>query len=109
MYVKNHLDEYAFCKNLRSFNPDAFSDAGCRALYRHYEQIEKDLGDEVEIDFMFIVNNFVEYENALDAAQGYNPSIQIESEALEYLVENTIVMLTGSGSAEGVIIWRDFP
>lgn len=108
MFTKNHLDENTFCEGLKSVDSDAFSDAGRRSLYRHYEQIEKDVGDEIEIDFFFLRDEFVEHENALAAAQGYRPDIQTESEALEYLLENTVVMLTGSRSTEGVIIWRDF-
>jgi hypothetical protein len=82
--------------------------SGARALVEHLEQLEEDLGAEIEFDAVAIRCDYSEHDTALEAAteQGFEPTVfQAEDNvaSLEWLRDRTDVI-----TFEGGVIIRNF-
>jgi len=78
-----------------------FSYGALCALFDHYEQMEQDTGEELELDVVAICCDWTEYATALEAAQAYGwetdePQDEridtSEKDALVFLGDNTQVI-----------------
>lgn len=78
-----------------------FSYGALCALFDHYEQMEQDTGEELELDVIAICCDWTEYATALEAAQAYGwetyepqdeRSYTSEKDALVFLGDNTQVI-----------------
>jgi hypothetical protein len=85
---------------------DSFSYEGLGALFEWLEQYEDDCGTEVELDVIALCCDFSEYDSALDCIKecGYDftpaedqDEEDQESEVLDWLHENTLVVVFDSG------------
>ena len=65
---------------------DNFSDSGLDALFDHFEQMEEDTGEQIELDVIAICCEFSEYNSAID-----------EDDALEWLNDHTFVLECDNG------------
>ena len=78
---------------------------GAHALIEYLEQLEKDMGEDIEFDRVAIRCDYDEYKTALEAAENYSFECQkeaeetaeeykdrAEEEALEYLKGHTEVL-----------------
>ena len=81
-----------------------WSYAGARALVEHLEQLEEDIGEEIEFDRVAMRCEYREYESALEAAKeyGFEPDEDadedaIEESALEWLRDRTTVITFNGG------------
>ena len=81
-----------------------WSYAGARALVEYLEQLEEDIGEEIEFDRVALRCDFSEYESALEAAKeyGFEPDEDDDSEdaeetALEWLNNRTTVITFNGG------------
>jgi hypothetical protein len=95
-----------------------WSREGAEALVEFLEQLEIDTDQEIEFDRVAFRCEWSEYDRAKDAALDYSWSLpardedetdeeyheRTEEEALEYLQDNTTVLLCGDNSSEGVVI-----
>jgi hypothetical protein len=82
----------------------AWSFYGAYALINHMEELEAELGEELELDVIALRCEYSEYKNAMEAAKLYTDSVDNEADALIYLQENTEVIEV----SEGGLIIRDF-
>ncbi len=82
----------------------AWSFYGAYALINHMEELEAELGEELELDVIALRCEYSEYKNAMEAAKLYTDSVDNEADALIYLQENTEVIEV----REGGIIIREF-
>ena len=90
-----HADEYA-----------GFSHAGALALAKHLEEMETDLGEEMELDTVAIRCGYAEYDSLVDFAEMYfgNASNVIEilgseseEAAREFIYGQSATLLEFSG------------
>ena len=96
----------------------AWSREGAQALIEWLEQLELETDQEFEFDRVAIRCEWSEYDRAKDAALDYSWSLpprdedetdeeyheRTEEEALDYLRDNTNVILIGDDSSEGIVI-----
>jgi hypothetical protein len=70
-----------------------FTYEGFEALYNHLLSIEDDTGKQIELDVIAICVEYAEYPSAIDAVADYTlEQFESEGQAIEYLVERTIVI-----------------
>lgn len=78
-----------------------FSDSGLDALFNHFEQMEEDTGEQIELDVIAICCEFSEYNSALEAMGGYTNMDEYgdidEDDALEWLNDRTFVLECDNG------------
>lgn len=88
---------------------DQFSYAARNALFEYLEELEQDIGEEIELDVIALCCDYSEHEDAVECIKdmGYNFDLEDfnnEEEKVEaaqdYLMENTIVIVFD----EGIII-----
>lgn len=80
---------------------DQFSRPALEALFDALEQMEQDIGKELELDVIGLCCDFTEYKNPQEAAAEYGEDIQDRDEALEWLNANTWVIETDE---DGIVI-----
>ena len=94
--MKTTLSVYDFCNNerlQRNFTYDALT-----ALFDYFEELEQDLGEELNFDPVAICCDFTEYENLKEACEAYLspedrfPNYANESEMLDFLQDLTRVI-----------------
>ena len=69
-----------------------FSRAGLRALFDHLEELERETGDEYELDVIGLCVDFMEFDSAEDAAREYGWTPEKGGSPLEWLQEQTSVI-----------------
>ena len=108
--MKITVTESMFCEQFKRIRPDNFSRAALEALFAHFEEMERDQGEEMELDVIAICCDWTEYDSALEAAEayGFEPKASederadtSEREALEFLQDNTTVL---DLSVNGVVV-----
>jgi hypothetical protein len=87
-----------------------FSREALAALFAHLEELERDLGDDVEFDPVGICCDWTEYASALEGAEAYGfeakdtddeRADKNEQDALTFLCDETTVLELASG---GVVV-----
>lgn len=108
--MKITITESEFINRFMAIRPENFSREGLAALFEHLEELERDLGEEIEFDPVGICCDWTEYVNATKAAMeyGFEPldeddGTEDESQdgALTFLCEKTTVLELSSG---GVVV-----
>ena len=62
--MKEYISESEFIDRFRIMNrKENFSYEGRKALFEHFEQLEEDIGEEIEFDCIAICCEYTEYEN----------------------------------------------
>ena len=59
--MKQTVDLYQFRKAFESIRPENFSYEAVEALFDHYEEYERDSGEEMELDVIAICCDWTEY------------------------------------------------
>lgn len=111
--MKTTIDLYTFRDMFQGKRPDDFSYEGLEALFDYLEELEQGTEEEMELDVIGICCDFCEYENAIEAASNYfnfegmtydeetgeelETPEEVEQKAIEYLEENTQVIVFDSG------------
>ena len=101
--MKETVNESRFIQAFNTLRPDNFSRAGLSALFEHLEELERELGEETELDVISLCCDWSEYKDPVEAAEAYGweaPEIPEGEErddtsdrkALEYLQDNTHVI-----------------
>ena len=70
------INEYDFIKAFEQVRPDNFSRAGLFALYEYFEQLEKDIGNPIELDVIAICCEYSEYESLEEFQKDYGDDYQ---------------------------------
>lgn len=101
--MKEIVDIHRFRAAFAALRPDNFTRAGLSALFEHLEELERELGEETELDVISICCDWAEYRDAIEAAEAYGweaPEVEEGEErddtsyrkALEFLQDNTHVV-----------------
>lgn len=93
----NQLDFVSAFKG-NSERKEYFSYGALCALFDHYQQIEEDTGEEMELDVVAVCCDWTEYDTALEAARAYDFDKEDEDKALSYLTNKTIVLSLEGGN-----------
>jgi hypothetical protein len=91
--MKQTVTEFQFIESFRNAGRETqFSVNARRALFAHFEDFEHDTGTEIELDPIGICCEWTEYPSAISASKEYGQSFETESEALDWLQEQTQVV-----------------
>ena len=111
--MKQSVDLHTFRESFRTMGrQDQFSWQGLEALFDYLEELEDDIGDEVELDVIALCCDYSEHDSACEAAQEYgwsgtyrdedeseeDYSERAENEALEWLRDRASVIEVSGGS-----------
>jgi hypothetical protein len=99
--MKITLDTHSAVNTLLECTNSGFSRNGARALVEHLEQLEQELGHEIELDVVAIRCDYSEFSTAIEAAGEYgwtrDDEDYTEEGALEWLREHTEVVEFAGG------------
>jgi hypothetical protein len=95
--MKTTVTSYQFVEAFRACGRETqFTRASLFALFDYLESYENDCGVELELDPIAICCEWAEYESAVEAAESYGREFADESDALDWLREQTqVVEFTG--------------
>lgn len=86
--MKQNIGFSKFCDAFSDTYKNNFTYAGKRALFDYLEQLEEDMGEEIELDTVALCCEYSEYESAWDAMEEYQPDdMPVEGEEGDDLVE----------------------
>ena len=109
--MKETVTESRFIQAFATLRPNQFSRNALVALFEHLEELERDLGEETELDVIALCCDWTEYKDAIEAAEAYaweSPEERqgeerddtSERKAWEWLADNTQVI----GFEEGYLV-----
>ena len=58
--MKHTINEYQFIEGFRTMRPDQFSTPALRALFAHLEELENEIGEDIEFDVIGICCDYSE-------------------------------------------------
>lgn len=99
--MKTTVYKHDFTEAFRRIRPDNFSYAALRAMFDYFEQLEEEIGEEMELDVIAMCCDYAEYESAVNCIKEngygfdlseYDDDDEKEAAALEYLHDNTQVI-----------------
>jgi hypothetical protein len=91
--MKTIVNFYSFADAFRRFDrANQFSRAGLVALFDYLEELERDTGDEYELDVIGLCVDFAEFDTAEDAAREYGWTPEHGASPLAWLQEQTSVI-----------------
>lgn len=104
--MKQTLSTYQIADAIFAKGENGFSWEGAKALTDYLEDLEEDLGEEMECDPVAFRCEYSEWETALECAAEYgfkveSGSAEQENEALEWLQDRTTVIEFDSGIIVG--------
>ena len=88
--MKKTINQREFCNEMMGYG---FTYDGCIALYKHYEQIEWDMGQDIEFDPIEISGEFNEYSSI----EEYNADYHCDLKTIEEIEEHCLVIEHASG------------
>jgi transcriptional regulator GlxA family with amidase domain len=96
--MKTTVTSHSFVEAFRAAGRESqFTRAALFALFDYLESYEEDCGVEIELDPIAICCEWAEYESAVEAAESYGREFSDESDALDWLREQTQVIEFQSG------------
>ena len=81
--MKTNVSQYDFTEAFRAIRPDNFSYEGLKALFEWFEQLEDDMGQEIELDVIAICCDFTEYENLAEFQSDYGSEDYPDMESIQ--------------------------
>lgn len=86
--MKQTVSEFMFRDAFMRIRPDNFSYEGLGAMFEYFEQLEDDLGEEMELDVIAICCDYAEY-TFQEAKEEYAPYYDLvrDAENMNELVE----------------------
>lgn len=87
---------------------DNFSIDGLRYLFDYLEELEQDIGEEIELDVIALCCDYSEYTSIQEVAEHYAIQLDEEEEALEQLREYLQYHTSVVCCEEDCIIISDF-
>jgi len=96
--MKTTVTSYQFVESFRACGRETqFSRAALFALFDYLEDYEDSCGVEIELDPIGLCCEFAEHSSAIVASKEYGQSFETESEALDWLREQTQVVEFNGG------------
>jgi hypothetical protein len=104
--MKQTINEYQFIEAFRTMDrASQFSFNGLRALFDYLEQLEGDVGEEIELDVISICCDFCEYEDLGTLIDEYDISADLDKpyteisddEVTSWLEERTSIITFDGG------------
>ena len=104
--MKKTIDLHEFRETFRTLRPENFTYSGLAAMFDYFEDLEMDIGEDIEFDCIAICCDFSEHESAVSCIKEHGYSFEFdddddddekEEKAMEYLQDNTIVIPFESG------------
>ena len=90
--MKQTINEFDFVQGFKELRPDNFSKAGLFALYDYLEQLEDDIGEEIELDVIALCCEYAEYDSLAefreDYGEDYNTMQDIEYHTTVIMIDN---------------------
>ena len=90
--MKQSINEYDFLKAFKECRPNNFSRAGLFALYDYLEQLEDDIGEEIELDVIALCCEYAEYDSLAEFQEDYGEDYQtigdIESDTTVIMIDD---------------------
>ena len=94
--MKDTITEYQFTDWFQKHRPNNFSYGGTKALFDYLEELELDLGEEIEFDPIAFCCEYNEYDNLKECLKAYD---NLEIETIDDLRDHTTVIeVEGSDS-----------
>ena len=88
--MKQSINEYDFLKAFKECRPNNFSRAGLFALYDYLEQLEDDIGEEIELDVIALCCEYAEYDSLAEFREDYGEDYNTMQD-IEY--HTTVIMI----------------
>lgn len=101
--MKQTINIHQFRDSFQAQRPNQFSYSALSALFDYLEELERDLGYEIELDVIALCCDWSEYSSAINACTAWGWTLSDENEALEKLSDNTQVI-----QFDGGILVQDF-
>jgi len=89
--MKQSVNSYDFHRAFEQLRPDNFSYDGLEALFEYFEQLEDDIGEEIELDVIAICCDYSEM-TLEEINQDYMREYETIDEAIEDLSDETTVI-----------------
>ena len=89
--MKQTINEYQFIEGFRAIRPDQFSIPALRALFAYFEELENDIGEEIEYDVIAICCDYSEL-TLKDINNDYSADADTLEKAADYFREYTTVI-----------------
>ena len=90
--MKQTINEFDFVQAFKELRPNNFSKAGLFALYDYLEQLEDDIGEEIELDVIALCCEYAEYDSLAefreDYGEDYNTMQDIEYHTTVIMIDN---------------------
>ena len=91
--MKDTINYDGFVSGLLQVRPDNFTISGLRTLYDYFEQLEQDIGEQIEFDPIAICCEFAEYDSFTDLVADYWRTIpHYRQVTIDYFEEQTTVL-----------------
>ena len=87
--MKDTITEYQFTDWFQKHRPNNFSYDGTKALFDYLEELELDLGEEIEFDPIAFCCASSEYDNLKECLKAYD---NLEIETIDELRDRTTVI-----------------
>lgn len=101
--MKRTINIHQFRDAFQSQRPNQFSYSALSVLFDYLEDLERDLGYEIELDVIALCCDWSEYTSAVNACTAWGWNLFDENEALEKLRDNTQVI-----QFDGGVLVQDF-
>ena len=89
--MKQTINEYQFIEGFRSLRPDQFSLPALRTLFAHLEELENDIGQDIEFDVIAICCDYSEL-TLEDVNRDYSADADTLEKAADYFREHATVI-----------------
>ena len=89
--MKQTINEYQFIEGFRAMRPDQFSLPALRALFAYLEELENDIGEDIEFDVIAICCDYSEL-TLEDINRDYSADADTLEKAADYFREHTTVI-----------------
>ena len=93
------VSRYDFEDAFRKIRPDNFTYEGLKALFNHFEELEQDSGEQIELDVIAICCDYSEYAGLAEFQENYNAEEYPDMET----VAETTGMYIAVGNGDGFI------
>ena len=91
--MKRTINGFEFVEAFKELRPNNFSKAGLFALFDYLEQLEDDMGEEIELDVIALCCEYAEYDSLEEFQEDYGKK---DFKSIEDIEERTTVISTYS-------------
>ena len=104
--MKTSVSEYDFKNAFMEIRPDNFSSKGLTVLFDHLEELENDIGEEMELDVIAICCDY--YESTLEDLKTDYPDHFADADTLEDAIEILQDVTMVAGQTDTTVIYVAF-